>query len=248
MTSHRFWLAAPLLEPQVAEAETRYGVSLPADYQGFLLQVGAGGAGPGYGLSTLRRTDTGWEWTAPGKETQSDSLAVAFQTVEERAQRLAEYEGREPVRSGFETPEAFEAAYRLWREADDELFDWFASGALCLSHEGCGHFVWLVVRGPERGSMWVDGFPAEGGFRPLGAPGARGGFTDWYLGWVARLEAAASHSREKRQETRWSWNHLARISRGAIGRHQGPVCAPIMLRSSGLGRHRAAPLSTKRWR
>jgi hypothetical protein len=68
-------------------------------------------------------------------------------------------------------------------------FDRFADGAVCLSHEGCGHFHWLVVTGPERGSMWVDGFPAEGGFRPLGTSGARVGFTDWYLDWVATSEA-----------------------------------------------------------
>ncbi|MFB8761128.1 hypothetical protein [Nocardiopsis alba] len=68
-------------------------------------------------------------------------------------------------------------------------FDRLADGAVCLSHEGCGHFHWLVVTGPERGNMWVDGFPAEGGFRPLGTSGERVGFADWYLGWVATSEA-----------------------------------------------------------
>jgi hypothetical protein len=192
---HHFRLAPPLSESEVAEAETRWGVSLPADYRSFLLQVGAGGAGPGYGLSTLHGTESGWEWTDPGGETRHDRLTVAFPTAEERARRLAEHEGQEPVRSDFETPEAFDDAYRVWRDADDELPDWLASGALCLSHEGCGHFLWLVVTGPERGSMWVDGFSADGGFRPLSTPHVRVGFTDWYLDWIAKAEAAASHFR-----------------------------------------------------
>ncbi|MGW5879089.1 SMI1/KNR4 family protein [Nocardiopsis terrae] len=189
-TGHHFRLAAPLSEPEVTEAETRWGVSLPEDYRGFLLQVGAGGAGPGYGLSTLHRTGTGWEWTDVGGETRHEALTVAFPTSEERVRRLAEHEAREPTRSGFATREAFEAAYRVWRDADDELFDTSSDGAVCLSHEGCGHCLWLVVTGPERGSMWVDGFSADGGFRPLGTPHERVGFADWYLDWVIRAETA----------------------------------------------------------
>ncbi|WP_017601774.1 SMI1/KNR4 family protein [Nocardiopsis lucentensis] len=194
---HRFRLTAPLAESEVAAAEARWGVSLPADYRGFLLEVGAGGAGPQYGLSTLHRTDTGWEWTDPGGDMRHDSLRVAFPTAGERSRHLAAHEVREPARSGFGTQEAFDTAYRVWRDADDDLFDWFASGALCLNHAGCGHCHWLVVTGPERGSMWVDGF-SDDGFRPLGTPGARVGFADWYLSWLARCEAADPVARDPR--------------------------------------------------
>ncbi|WP_433697011.1 SMI1/KNR4 family protein [Nocardiopsis sp. CA-288880] len=190
VTGDRFRLAAPLTEREVSSAETLWGVSLPADYRDFLLEVGAGGAGPGYGLGALHRTDTGWEWADPSGDMRHASLGSVFPTAEARSRLLAEHEDREPVRSAFGTQEGFDTACRVWREADDTLFRRFTSGALCLSHEGCGHCHWLVVTGPERGSMWVDGFPSDGGMRPLGAPGARIGFADWYLAWVARAEAA----------------------------------------------------------
>lgn len=42
-----------LTETQVAEFEHEYGVKLPEDYREFLLRIGNGGPGPGYGLMTL---------------------------------------------------------------------------------------------------------------------------------------------------------------------------------------------------
>ena len=59
---HRFVLAEPLSEAQVREVEDQIGTALPADYRGFLRQVGAGGAGPSYGIFTLRETAAGWRW------------------------------------------------------------------------------------------------------------------------------------------------------------------------------------------
>lgn len=59
---HRFELLPPLSEVEVAEAEQEFGVGLPADYRSFLLEVGAGGAGPHYGLYPLQRDERGWAW------------------------------------------------------------------------------------------------------------------------------------------------------------------------------------------
>ena len=43
-----------LTETQVAAFECEHGVGLPEDYRGFLLRIGNGGPGPGYGLMPLR--------------------------------------------------------------------------------------------------------------------------------------------------------------------------------------------------
>ncbi|WP_369171032.1 SMI1/KNR4 family protein [Streptomyces sp. R28] len=136
---HHFWLADPLSEAEVAEAEAQWGISLPVEYRAFLLEVGAGGAGPGYGLTTLGRTDAGWLWSDPGRGTVHERLSSPFPGGEESVRAQAEHERKEPVESGFADEAAFHEAYRTWLEADERLYDWFSSGAVCLSHEGCGY-------------------------------------------------------------------------------------------------------------
>ncbi|GAA2890786.1 hypothetical protein Acy02nite_74050 [Actinoplanes cyaneus] len=52
-TNHQFRLGARLPEIVVAEFEERHEVELPAAYRRFLVELGNGGAGPGYGLTPL---------------------------------------------------------------------------------------------------------------------------------------------------------------------------------------------------
>ncbi|MFI1353212.1 SMI1/KNR4 family protein [Streptomyces sp. NPDC020898] len=188
---HHFWLADPLSESEVAEAEAQWGVSLPVDYRTFLLEVGAGGAGPGYGLTVLSRSGAGWLWSDVGGDTVHERLRFAFPGGEESVRVQAEHESKEPVESHFEDEAAFREAYRAWLEQDEKLFDWFSSGAVCLSHEGCGCCHWLVVSGSQKGRVWLDDRPGDGGFRPLGEVA----FADWYLDWVERSEAVVRRPR-----------------------------------------------------
>ncbi|WP_037697047.1 SMI1/KNR4 family protein [Streptomyces scabiei] len=190
-SGHHFRFADPLSEPEVAEAEARWGVSLPTEYRSFLLEVGAGGAGPGYGLSVLRRTDAGWLWSNVDRYLRHDYLRLPFLTEEERWQVLAKHDDRQPLLSGFDDEEAYFAAYSAWMTAGDELLDRVTCGALRLSHEGCGYCGWLVLTGPESGRMWADDRSGGGEFRPLGETRTPVGFACWYLHWVAGAEAAA---------------------------------------------------------
>ncbi|MZF90049.1 SMI1/KNR4 family protein [Streptomyces sp. SID5643] len=190
-TGHRFRLADPLSEADVAEAEAQWRVSLPADYRAFLLEVGAGGAGPFYGLTTLSRTDAGWLWSDPGGGTVHERLRFPCPDAADSMRAQAEHERKEPVESDFEGEEAFDAAYRAWLEDEEKLSDWLLSGAVCLSHEGCGYFDWLIVSGPQRGQVLLDERAGGGRFGPLG----RVGFADWYLHWVGKAEALVGRGR-----------------------------------------------------
>lgn len=124
-----------------------------------------------------------------------DHLRLPFATAEERERVLFEHDARRPQGSGFANEEAFYGAYSAWMTAGDELFAWCTSGALKLSHEGCGYCYWLVLSGPERGGMWRDDRPGDGEFGPLGSPQAPVGFADWYLHWVEWSEGVARRTR-----------------------------------------------------
>jgi hypothetical protein len=52
---HRYALAPPLTAAALATIEHQLGAALPDDLRGFITEVGAGGAGPGYGLVPLDR-------------------------------------------------------------------------------------------------------------------------------------------------------------------------------------------------
>jgi len=52
---HRYELSAPLTIAQLAALEGQLGAALPDDMRGFAAEVGAGGAGPGYGIVPLDR-------------------------------------------------------------------------------------------------------------------------------------------------------------------------------------------------
>ena len=47
---HRYELAPPVEEAVVSQFEKQHDVELPSEYRTFLLTIGSGGAGPGYGL------------------------------------------------------------------------------------------------------------------------------------------------------------------------------------------------------
>lgn len=52
---HRYQLSPPLTAGALAAAEAQLGATLPDDVRAFALEVGAGGAGPGYGIVPIDR-------------------------------------------------------------------------------------------------------------------------------------------------------------------------------------------------
>ncbi|MFJ7417438.1 SMI1/KNR4 family protein [Streptomyces uncialis] len=190
-------LRAPLTRAQLAELEGQIGTRLPEEYRGFLLQVGAGGAGPSYGVfPVVLDADGRWGWEGDGGDmTDPARLGEPFATVRADAAELAALQARTPEEEDFpDDPDAFEAAYDEWDERHSEvLFSGERTiGAICLCHKGCCLRQWLVVSGPEAGTVWDDPRADWADIEPLTGPAGRSlTFAEWYMSWLEEAERTA---------------------------------------------------------
>lgn len=175
---HRYLFHAPCSESELARFEARYGIALPKDYRGFLLEVGNGGAGPYYGVFKLGEMDAGHE-EGPWKE------GVLVGRLRDPWPHRAEWNlSSEELDvpdglAGDEMDADYEARdKRYWDEA-------LVAGAFPICHQGCASRDWLVVSGPEAGQVWHDARVDDGGLRPYErTDGRRLTFLDWYLDWL----------------------------------------------------------------
>ncbi|WPO71646.1 MULTISPECIES: SMI1/KNR4 family protein [unclassified Streptomyces] len=188
---HGFALLPVLTREQVAAVERHRGVAFPAEYRGFLLEVGAGGAGPDYGLFPVRPV---------GPDTPPATPHGARPFRPERTRELADHQDAEPSRAAYGGTPQDEARFRrdhhAWDRREDELLEILTEGTLCVGEQGCGYYTLLALTGPERGTMWHDARAAAEGVVPVqfvGRPG-RVTFAAWYLHWLNRAERQATRS------------------------------------------------------
>ncbi|MEV5988323.1 SMI1/KNR4 family protein [Streptomyces sp. NPDC052051] len=184
---HGFRLGPVMAEEQLQALEADLGVGLPAQYRSFLLRVGAGGAGPDYGLMTPSLGDVGWQWRGIGLAFAAQPTTAEFAGrpfVAEALQReLAALEAQEPTSEAFATDEEFRRAHAAWDARYEELYDAQEAGAVFLSEQGCGYASLLVMTGPHRGAVWEDLRPMDRGIEPTGYD-----FAHWYRRWLERTE------------------------------------------------------------
>lgn len=196
---HGFELDEPLTAADLDAVETLLGVELPEDYRTFLLDVGAGGAGPAYGVFPLRRVgERAWRWIGDGGDlTDPGRLAEPFPDPVDPA-ALEALAAERPEEEDFEDVDDFDPVYEAWEERMVELLHdpRRTAGAICLCHEGCARRVWLVVAGPERGRMWLDPRCDDADLCPLtDVRGVPVDFRGWYLGWLAEAESVCGVGR-----------------------------------------------------
>lgn len=172
---HGFQLLPPLAEEQVVAFEQRYEVELPPEYRAFITILGNGGAGPDYGLFPLAEA-LHHEWRGPVAD---DFLRTSYPHTDV-------YDpDRDPAERAFYAAlSARNLSGEEWDEEDRRHIAQQTAGTLLVSDGGCGMWKYLVVTGPTRGELWIDGTSAGQGIRPL-----RLGFLDWYEGWLDRVLA-----------------------------------------------------------
>lgn len=193
---HGFELDDPLSREELANLEAQLGVALPADYRSFLLEVGAGGAGPSYGLYPVRRAGGGWCWVGDGADLADLGLVgEPFPGPLDGAALTALFADR-PDEEEFEDVEQFFPVFEAWEERMLEIM-WppeRTAGAICLCHHGCALRSWLIVSGPERGHIWFDGRADEDDMTPELIDGALVTFERWYADWLRETEREASRA------------------------------------------------------
>lgn len=182
--SHQYRLGPPLAEGQVAELEHEMGIELPADYRSFVSTIGNGGAGPGYGLTPLKKT---------ADYVRSDGAS-----------------SQEGQRWGSSPAQPFPLVTPLLGSEDLESYTVPpCTGMINLGGYGCGHDPYLVVAGAERGHVWFLDLASDGGVYPFtisdtgylhdesrGYPAtfeemafaSRFSFSEWYDDWLESTE------------------------------------------------------------
>jgi hypothetical protein len=187
---------APRLTPaELGDLHRQLRVELPEDYQQFLLHVGRGGPGPGYGVHPVELADGEWQWVDDHDYVLNDlsTLAEPFPLRASDWRVAQDLEAEYPDHLAFPSHHAHDAALEEWYERHEAtMFNPRRThGALYLCHEGCGLGEWLVVTGPERGNIWLDHRSDGRGMTPAWLPHHRRvTFGQWYLHWLGTIEAA----------------------------------------------------------
>ncbi|ARF52922.1 hypothetical protein B1H19_00760 [Streptomyces gilvosporeus] len=181
---HNFELLPVLTADQLRAVERWLGTELPEEYRTFLLQVGAGGAGPDYGLFPMQ---------PPGPDTPPATGHCALPFRPELTAELDAHEWAEPRRADFPDDDAFAAAFASWDARHGELYEALSEGTLCISSQGCAYYTLLVATGPQRGTIWEDVRTVGEGVVPVELRGKPGhvSFAEWYLNWLEHAERRA---------------------------------------------------------
>ncbi|GGN45412.1 hypothetical protein GCM10011578_097310 [Streptomyces fuscichromogenes] len=197
---HHFRLEQVLSPKELAELEAQIGVRLPEEYRTFLLQVGAGGAGPAYGVFSVQLKDGRWQWAGDGADLADASrLAEPFPVAGPDPTIVEALLKRCPQEEDFDDIEDFDTAYEAWDGQWLEVM-WNPQrtvGGIALCHLGCARRQWLVVSGPEQGRIWSDDRVDEVDLAPLlDADDQPVTFARWYLDWLDHAEQQ-THSQQK---------------------------------------------------
>lgn len=189
---HRFSLDERLTSSDVAHLEAQIGAALPEDYRAFLLQVGAGGAGPAYGVFPVRLIQGRWRWEGDGGDLANLSrLAEPFPCHGPDPEQVSALLMERPEEENFEEIEDFDDAIEAWDGRWEPVM--FSPdrtvGAVVISTIGCAARQWLIISGPERGRIWSDDRADDVDLAPLlDESGEPMTFTSWYLAWLEASE------------------------------------------------------------
>lgn len=140
--SHKYKFKPCLSKLDIQDFEEKYQIELPDDYRNFLLEIGNGGAGPGYGLLGIDIH------SCKDENLDFKYLSQPFVLTEEWNDldlMQASHEEGNPV----------------------YFYPNFIQGTILVAEYGCGVEARLVITGSQRGNIWIDDRTNEAGIYPL---------------------------------------------------------------------------------
>lgn len=164
-------------ESEIREFEERHSILLPPEYRYFLSIIG-NGCEHLFKLGEMDQDFGFSRWSENDGFIGSLSKPFNFSCAWNDLSGLPEYQ------AGGEEDPAWLEEYDRQRDLFEEKYFFPIDGAIPISHLGCAIREWLVVTGPERGSVWYDDRANFQGMRPLkGSDGKRLSFLEWCRGW-----------------------------------------------------------------
>ncbi|MGN9908454.1 SMI1/KNR4 family protein [Phytohabitans sp. LJ34] len=172
--AHGYRLREPVDTATLDRAERAIGAPLPEGYRHFVSAVGDGGAGPYWGVvplgEALERLEDGL--TALGRDCPL-SADVDFGELTGQPDDWDAHVAR------LESDPSYQEHYD--RLSETYVASPWVDGRLPLVDYGCGDWFFLVVRGPRRGTVWVDSVDGGTGLYCLEVD-----FPTFYARWLRR--------------------------------------------------------------
>ncbi|MEH1873233.1 SMI1/KNR4 family protein [Nostoc sp.] len=147
---HQYQFKPCLSNKDIQVFESRYNIKLPTEYRNFLLEIGNGGAGPGYGLSGLSGIES--EDVIPEKlyPENYEILSKPFLLTE-----------------AWNDLDLIVKNNTAFVTNNNKYFDdKFIQGTLPITNYGCGIYAILVVTGEQSGKIWIDDRTNDNGIYP----------------------------------------------------------------------------------
>ena len=171
---HQYEIRPPATPDVLGRVEELAGVRLPEDYREFVTAVGDGAPGPYYGVRTLTDVLDQIEEYGDLSDLGRDSPLtgdIDFGELLGQPDEPGEHEAR------LERDTAYAEGWDALRA--EYLSAPWCHGRLPLVDHGCGDWFFLVLRGPRRGTVWVDSVAGSTGLYCLEVD-----FGTWYGRWL----------------------------------------------------------------
>jgi SMI1 / KNR4 family (SUKH-1) len=187
--SHQYQLNPCLSDTDIQRFESKSNITLPSDYRNFLLEVGNGGAGPGYGLYRM-----------PGIEYENVIPETPYPEKSELFSKPF------PLTQAWNNLDLItENKATCFVNRDAYFDDKFTQGTFTIANYGCGIYAMLVITGEQRGKIWIDDRTNDNGIYPTSLSFCHSfhdadtddlppdnneeqplSFYDWYEDWINR--------------------------------------------------------------